>query len=164
MTANHHYRLLTTLYSGATHSTVHHSPSQRPLTIWWKRFLNVVCACKQKRPEPVRILGGFSKLKPRAHKLTRQIKFGGGPCLNFCKSIFTKFRASRAGKRQATPLACINPHQPSSTHLSRWLQIQPPALNPTPPALNPTTPTVNQNKQAKKKKLNSMGPRWCQRR
>jgi hypothetical protein len=36
-------------------SEVHHSPSQRPLTVWWKRFLNVVCACKQKRPEPVRI-------------------------------------------------------------------------------------------------------------
>jgi hypothetical protein len=35
--------------------SVHHSPSQCPLTIWWKHFLNVVCACKQKCPEPVRI-------------------------------------------------------------------------------------------------------------
>jgi hypothetical protein len=34
---------------------VHHSPSQHPLTVWWKRFLNVVCACKQKRPDPVHI-------------------------------------------------------------------------------------------------------------
>jgi hypothetical protein len=40
---------------GKNCAIVHHSPSQRPLTIWWKRFLNVVCACKQKRPEPVRI-------------------------------------------------------------------------------------------------------------
>ncbi|PLW38736.1 hypothetical protein PCASD_11542 [Puccinia coronata f. sp. avenae] len=62
-------------------------------------------------------------------------------------SIITKFRASRAGKRQATPLACINPHQHTSHNGSKSNPCS--QSNPT---SSQSTHTHRQSKQTGKKK------------